>query len=68
MPKKVKAKTNDGKTVEVEALSVAEQSELTREQLNLRAKTVSQGGTRPEGMSREAWRTTQGSYYDDDRC
>ncbi len=66
--KKVTRRTIDGKKVEVETLSVEEQSKLTREELKLRAKTVSEGGTRPDGMSREEWRTSQGSFYDDDRC
>lgn len=68
MPHKVKRTTKDGEEVEVEALSVDEQSKLTREELNLRAKRVSEGGTRPDNMTREEWRTSQGSYYDDDRC
>lgn len=66
--KLIKRETKDGKTVEVEQLSVEEQSKLTREELNLRAKKVSEGGTRPDNMTRETWRTSQGSYYDDDRC
>lgn len=65
---KAKRQTTDGKTVEVEVLSTKEQQVLTREQLQQRARTVSQGGTRPDNMSREEWRTSQGSFYDDDRC
>lgn len=68
MSTKVKRQTRDGETVEVESLSVKEQQALTREELQLRARPVSQGGTRPENMSRETWRTSQGSFYDDDRC
>lgn len=68
MPTKAKRETIDGKTVEVEVLSVSEQRMLTREELQLRAKPVSQGGTRPDKMTREEWRTSQGSFYDDDRC
>lgn len=68
MSTKAKRTTQDGKTVEVEVLSAEEQSELTREELKQRALPVSQGGTRPDGMTREEWRTSQGSFYDDDRC
>lgn len=68
MPKKAIRHNMNGKPVEVEVLSVEEQRKLSREELNLRAKPVSQGGTRPDGMTRESWRTSQGSYYDDDRC
>jgi hypothetical protein len=66
--KKVKKLDKDGNEVEVETLSVEEQNNLTRDELAQRAKPVSQGGTRPDGLSREEWRTSQGSYYDDDRC
>lgn len=65
---KAKRKTLDGKTVKVDVLSMKEQQALTREKLQQRARTVSQGGTRPNNMSREEWRTSQGSFYDDDRC
>lgn len=68
MSTKTKRTKTNGETVEVEVLSVEEQSKLTRQELNLRAKPVSLGGTRPDGMTREEWRTSQGSYYDDDRC
>lgn len=68
MPTKAKRETVDGKMVEVEVLSVKEQRELTRDELRLRAKRVSEGGTRPDNMTREEWRTSQGSFYDDDRC
>lgn len=68
MPDKAKRRLTNGKEVEVETLSVEEQRQLTREELNLRAKTVSEGGTRPDNMSREEWRSSQGSYYDDDRA
>jgi len=66
--KTVKRTDSKGKKVEVEVLSVEEIQSRTRAELALRAKPVSQGGTRPDNMSREDWRTTQGSYYDDDRC
>lgn len=65
---KEKRETIDGETVEVEVLSTKEQQALSREELKQRARTVSQGGTRPDNMSREEWRTSQGSFYDDDRC
>lgn len=65
---KVKRKTKNDETVEIEVLSVEEQRKLTRDELSLRAKPISQGGTIPDGMTREEWRVTQGSYYDDDRC
>jgi hypothetical protein len=73
MPSKVIAKQydDDGKVVkehEVERLSPAEIRVRSRESLALRARPVSQGGTRPDGLSREDWRVTQGAYYDDDRC
>jgi hypothetical protein len=65
---KVKRPTLDGEQVDVEVLTKEEQSGLSRDQLNLRARVQSQGGTRPDNMSREEWRTSQGSYYDDDRA
>jgi hypothetical protein len=68
MPSKAKRTDKDGKKVDVEVLSTEEQRQLTREELQRRAKPISQGGTRPDNMSREEWRTSQGSFYDDDRC
>jgi hypothetical protein len=65
---KAKRKTMDGKTVKVEVLSVKEQRAMSREDLQRRARPVFQGGTRPDDMTREEWRTSQGSFYDDDRC
>lgn len=53
---------------EIEVLTGNDKSIMTREQLNKRAQPRSQGGTRPDDMSREDWRTSQGAYYDDDRC
>ena len=66
--KKVKIKDGKGKLVEVETISVAEQKLLTREELCARARPKSQGGTRPDRLSRDEWRTSQGAFYDDDRC
>lgn len=66
--KTAKRKTRDGETVKVEVLNVKKQRAMTREALKLRARPQSQGGTRPDDMSREEWRTSQGSFYDDDRC
>lgn len=57
-----------GKAVAVQVLSTKERGELTRAQLKQRALPVSQGGTRPDDMDWETWRTSQGSFYDDDRC
>ena len=54
--------------VEVERLSHAEIANTSRAVLNKRMKPRSEGGTVPDGMSREDWRVTQGAYYDDDRC
>lgn len=66
--KTVKRKTLDGHTVDVEILSTKEQRGMSRDELKRRARVVSEGGSRPDGMSREEWRTSQGSFYDDDRC
>ena len=68
MTTKAIRKTTDGKAVEVEVLSVKEQRQLSREELQRRAKPVSQGGTRPDKMTRDEWRTSQGAFYDDDRA
>jgi hypothetical protein len=68
MSTKAKRKTMDGKTAKVEVLSIKEQQALTREELKQRARPISQGGTRPDNITREDWRTSQGSFYDDDRC
>jgi hypothetical protein len=39
----------------------------TADELRKRARPVSQGGVRPDGVPREEWRTKQGAFYDDDR-